>query len=199
MLARCRASCLPRSAEVPACAATGVAQRTRAHRPVTRAFRTDLRVGDRGTARAAVGPTRRLAQRLPFVSNAAREPTQGAQASAGSLTKASHGVSQSLPGRTTRNAPGRGVSEAAGQGLEPQLPEPESGVLPLDDPAGRDRLYPAPPGRPASRSRAGTRARAAFRPRCRCGRSPRRAARAPSPGASPSAARRPGRGRRSCS
>jgi hypothetical protein len=24
---------------------------------------------------------------------------------------------------------------AAGQGLEPQLPEPESGVLPLDDPA----------------------------------------------------------------
>src|SRR6478736_7437531 len=25
---------------------------------------------------------------------------------------------------------------AAGQGLEPQLPEPESGVLPLDDPAG---------------------------------------------------------------
>jgi hypothetical protein len=26
-------------------------------------------------------------------------------------------------------------SEAAGQGLEPQLPDPESGVLPLDDPA----------------------------------------------------------------
>ncbi len=26
-------------------------------------------------------------------------------------------------------------SAAAGQGLEPQLPDPESGVLPLDDPA----------------------------------------------------------------
>src|SRR6185437_8268745 len=26
-------------------------------------------------------------------------------------------------------------SEAAGQGLEPRLPDPESGVLPLDDPA----------------------------------------------------------------
>jgi hypothetical protein len=39
--------------------------------------------------------------------------------------------------------PVRGVSEAAGQGLEPQLPEPESGVLPLDDPAARPGLYPA--------------------------------------------------------
>jgi hypothetical protein len=27
------------------------------------------------------------------------------------------------------------ASEAAGQGFEPQLPDPESGVLPLDDPA----------------------------------------------------------------
>jgi hypothetical protein len=31
-------------------------------------------------------------------------------------------------------------SKAAGQGLEPQLPDPESGVLPLDDPAGRPAL-----------------------------------------------------------
>ena len=29
----------------------------------------------------------------------------------------------------------RGFSLAAGQGFEPQLPDPESGVLPLDDPA----------------------------------------------------------------
>jgi hypothetical protein len=28
-----------------------------------------------------------------------------------------------------------GLSIAAGQGFEPQLPDPESGVLPLDDPA----------------------------------------------------------------
>ena len=27
------------------------------------------------------------------------------------------------------------LPEAAGQGFEPQLPDPESGVLPLDDPA----------------------------------------------------------------
>ena len=43
------------------------------------------------------------------------------------------------------------TTEAAGQGLEPRLPDPESGVLPLDDPAkevqltkGRDR--PCCPG-----------------------------------------------------
>ena len=34
-----------------------------------------------------------------------------------------------------------GFSLAAGQGFEPQLPDPESGVLPLDDPAtGRRQL-----------------------------------------------------------
>ncbi len=42
-----------------------------------------------------------------------------------------------------RKAPLRGQTKrskrAAGQGLEPQLPEPESGVLPLDDPAGLAR------------------------------------------------------------
>ena len=33
------------------------------------------------------------------------------------------------------------TSGAAGQGFEPQLPDPESGVLPLDDPAtGRPEL-----------------------------------------------------------
>src|SRR5919204_7064647 len=50
---------------------------------------------------------------------------------------------------------GRNPSEAAGQGLEPRLPDPESGVLPLDDPAARayfsrtrrDRLAAAPPRR----------------------------------------------------
>ena len=43
----------------------------------------------------------------------------------------------SVFGPNNAKRPSRGVSEAAGQGLEPQLPEPESGVLPLDDPAGR--------------------------------------------------------------
>src|SRR5262245_4054455 len=85
------------------------------------------------------------------------------------------------PNNAKRPCPGR--FEAAGQGLEPQLPEPESGVLPLDDPAGRDRLYP---GRTrAVRSRAGTRGRAASRRRCRYARSPRHGARAPTRGASP--------------
>ena len=36
---------------------------------------------------------------------------------------------------TRKPPPGRGFREAAGQGFEPQLPDPESGVLPLDDPA----------------------------------------------------------------
>src|SRR3954447_11446183 len=56
-------------------------------------------------------------------------------------------VHVSYPGPTRRNTghPGSedesplrgGLPEAAGQGLEPRLPDPESGVLPLDDPAGR--------------------------------------------------------------
>ncbi len=55
--------------------------------------------------------------------------------------RAQHGRSRctcsSRTGRRTDEAPARArASEAAGQGLEPQLPEPESGVLPLDDPAG---------------------------------------------------------------
>ena len=33
--------------------------------------------------------------------------------------------------------------EAAGQGFEPQLPGPEPGVLPLDDPATAVGVYPA--------------------------------------------------------
>jgi hypothetical protein len=33
------------------------------------------------------------------------------------------------------------VLEAAGLGLEPRLPDPESGVLPLDDPAMARPLY----------------------------------------------------------
>jgi hypothetical protein len=40
----------------------------------------------------------------------------------------------------TESPAGAGLREAAGQGLEPRLPDPESGVLPLDDPAGRPAL-----------------------------------------------------------
>src|SRR3954471_17605990 len=36
---------------------------------------------------------------------------------------------------TVGKAPKCRISLAAGQGFEPQLPDPESGVLPLDDPA----------------------------------------------------------------
>jgi hypothetical protein len=43
-----------------ALATRGVAQRLTAHRPTTTAFRTYLRVGDRCTARAAVGLLRRV-------------------------------------------------------------------------------------------------------------------------------------------
>ena len=51
----------------------------------------------------------------------------------------------------------RGFSLAAGQGFEPQLPDPESGVLPLDDPAtGR---------RQCSRGRRGAMPRSGRRPR----------------------------------
>ncbi len=32
--------------------------------------------------------------------------------------------------------------QAAGQGFEPQLPGPEPGVLPLDDPATAEGVYP---------------------------------------------------------
>jgi hypothetical protein len=35
-------------------------------------------------------------------------------------------------------------NEAAGQGFEPQLPGPEPGVLPLDDPATAVGVYRAP-------------------------------------------------------
>ena len=90
---------------------------------------------------------------------------------------------RSLSCAATARRPVRGVSEAAGQGLEPQLPEPESGVLPLDDPAGLGRIVPGSVAR--LRSRGGTRGRGASRRRCRCARSPRRGARAPSLGASP--------------
>jgi hypothetical protein len=41
-----------------------------------------------------------------------------------------------------RKPPERRLPEAAGQGFEPQLPDPESGVLPLDDPAGRRHCSP---------------------------------------------------------
>jgi hypothetical protein len=49
-------------------------------------------------------------------------------------------ASDSLSARKRKTPPERGFDEAAGQGFEPQLPDPESGVLPLDDPAGRAAL-----------------------------------------------------------
>ena len=75
--------------------------------------------------------------------------------------------------------------EAAGQGFEPQLPGPEPGVLPLDDPATADGVYRVATELSARRSRAGTRERGAFPPPCRCARRPRRTARGRSRGASP--------------
>ena len=46
------------------------------------------------------------------------------------------------PGPDGPDAPRAGSSEAAGQGLEPRLPDPESGVLPLDDPAKGRHIVP---------------------------------------------------------
>src|SRR4029079_6464679 len=80
------------------------------------------------------GPTRR-AQRLPFVSGHARLPAS--TKIPGIAYQTFTGGVTSVFGSNNAKRPSRGVSEAAGQGLEPQLPEPESGVLPLDDPAGR--------------------------------------------------------------
>src|SRR5436190_23799538 len=41
------------------------------------------------------------------------------------------------PAEKTKGPLLRAFPTAAGLGLEPRLPDPESGVLPLDDPAGR--------------------------------------------------------------
>jgi hypothetical protein len=49
-----------------------------------------------------------------------------------------------MPLLLTKTPPERGFSEAAGLGFEPRLPDPESGVLPLDDPATRRALYLRP-------------------------------------------------------
>ena len=118
-----------------ACAAAGVTTRTRAHRPVTRAFRREPPRRGHGQRRAPQsGPTRR-AQRLPFVSDHARLPAS--TKIPGIAYQTFTGGVTSVFGSNNAKRPSRGVSEAAGQGLEPQLPEPESGVLPLDDPAGR--------------------------------------------------------------
>ena len=51
--------------------------------------------------------------------------------------------------RATASRQGRLGYKAAGQGLEPRLPDPESGVLPLDDPATARRRIPEPLSTPA--------------------------------------------------
>src|SRR5207253_11466482 len=67
-------------------------------------------------------------QRRRRASGAAPSPlgTNGHKRSRGGRSRVSLG---------NKNPLERGFSEAAGQGFEPQLPDPESGVLPLDDPA----------------------------------------------------------------
>ena len=102
IVATWRASSEPRSALVPAWAAAGVRTRTRAHRPVTRAFREQPPRRRQGTARAAVGlnaesPARPLCQ--------IRRGYRRAQTLPRSLTKPSQGLLQAFSRRTTRNAP----------------------------------------------------------------------------------------------
>src|SRR5881628_3761961 len=48
-----------------------------------------------------------------------------------------HRIGTIVPGEKQKAAKCGGFSKAAGLGLEPRLPDSESGVLPLDDPAGR--------------------------------------------------------------
>jgi hypothetical protein len=62
----------------------------------------------------------------------------GPVASAGQLTQAS---SDAIASEACRDSPEPRCFEAAGQGFEPQLPGPEPGVLPLDDPATAGAVY----------------------------------------------------------
>src|SRR4051794_32867010 len=98
-----------------------------------------------------------------------------------------------------QSRPFRRLRKAAGQGLEPQLPVPETGVLPLDDPARAGGIVAASSSAVGPTSRAGRSGRGASPPRCRCARPPRRTAPAPSRAASPSGGRPPGRSRGGCS
>ena len=100
--------------------------------------------------------------------------------------------------RQPKNGLSREILEAAGLGLEPRLPDSESGVLPLDDPAkGFSKCSDGV--RRDFRPRGGRPARGFSRPRCRYARRPRRTARGPTRAASPGAANRSGRCRSSCS
>jgi hypothetical protein len=62
----------------------------------------------------------------------------GLVASAGRLAQAS---SDAIAAEACRDSPEPRSFEAAGQGFEPQLPGPEPGVLPLDDPATAGAVY----------------------------------------------------------
>ena len=141
------------------------------------------------------GPQPSTAVEVPLsvrtVPTLARRHTRQSKA----LQNAKGRVTSVVPLSDTNKAPAPGLG-AAGQGFEPQLPDPESGVLPLDDPATVRRPIVADR---FVRRRACRPARGSSRPRCRCARSPRRTARDPTRAALPSATRPPGRGRTSCS
>ena len=106
-------------------------------------------MGDRLTARAAVGLSRRGPGAAVRVFGRKRAYRRGTSVSSVAYETFKEAVTivaderNVRGGASTTRRPLRGASEAAGQGLEPQLPEPESGVLPLDDPAGLGRIVAA--------------------------------------------------------
>ena len=118
-------------------AVAGRINRIRAHAPIARALRSDLHLGDRahGAGRKRAVRVSRCGHRSEPGTNAGADPYKILEFT---VTIVVHRNNNCAPENGT--APSRGPSRrAAGQGLEPQLPEPESGVLPLDDPAGLAR------------------------------------------------------------
>src|SRR5438132_5738711 len=65
--------------------------------------------------------------------SACGQPAKVRTSTSGSFIGAPHGNDPSAAGEDAEVDPES--AEAAGQGFEPQLPVPETGVLPLDDPA----------------------------------------------------------------
>src|SRR5690349_20443789 len=132
-----------------ALAKTGVAQRMAAHRPTTTAFRTYLRSGRQGHGARRSRALRRGPGAAVRVFGRKRAYRRSTSVGPGAYETFKERVTIVVARRNVREAgsttrrPLRGASEAAGQGLEPQLPEPESGVLPLDDPAGLGRIVAA--------------------------------------------------------
>ena len=119
-------------------AAAGRINRIRAHAPIARALRSDLHLGDRahGAGRKRAVRVSRCGHRSERGTNSGSVPYKILEFT---VTIVVNRNNSSCARAWKRPPRGGRCRRAAGQGLEPQLPEPESGVLPLDDPAGLGR------------------------------------------------------------